>query len=164
MAIVFNIDKNAMANIKKYLNGEVMVKIGVLNNSAREGGFGAVELAMVQEFGSQSKGIPARSFLRKTMKNRESEFVKEMDSNRKSIEKGISEGKLSEFLGKVGAKWVAYVIDTFEAQGPGWKPLSLATLAARRARKKGKNKAIGTKALIDTGAMLRSITYEVIDK
>lgn len=162
MAIVFNINKKAIQNISQYLNGESHVKIGVLNDSQRPDGFGAVELAMVHEFGSRSRGIPERSFLRKTMTNYESDFVKEMDANKKAIEKSISEGNFEQFLGKVGAKWVGYVIETFEAQGPGWAVLSERTIAARKARKTGKNPVVGTKALIDTGAMLRSITYEVV--
>lgn len=162
MAVVFNIDKKSIENIKKFLNGEAQVKIGVLNNEQRPDGFGAVELAMVHEFGSQSRGIPRRSFLFTTMKNYEAQFVKEMEANKQKIEKSISEGNMTEFLGKVGAKWVGYVIETFDKQGPGWAVLSERTLAARRSRKSG-NKAIGTNALIDTGAMLRSISYEVIE-
>jgi len=163
MAVVFNVDKKSIANIRKFLNGESQVKIGILNNEQRPEGFGAVELAMVHEFGSQSRGIPRRSFLATTMNNYKDQFEDEMMTNKAKIEKSISEGNMREFLGKVGAKWVGFVIETFQKQGPGWAPLSEFTLQARRDRKSGKNPAIGTNALIDTGAMLRSVSFEVIE-
>jgi hypothetical protein len=163
MAIVFNYDKKGLDNLKKHLNGESYVKVGVLNDSKRDNGFGAVELAMVHEFGSSSRGIPERSFMRKTAINNEENFKKIMEEKKKSIEKQLLNGKIDKILGKIGALWVGWIIDTFNAQGPGWPKLSPATIAARKRRKK-KGGPVGTNALIDTGAMMRSITYEVITK
>ncbi|NCX93984.1 MAG: hypothetical protein EBX40_04845 [Gammaproteobacteria bacterium] len=147
-----------MDRISSELKKNYTVKIGVLSNEKREDGFGAAELAAVHEFGTDK--IPERSFLRSTFKSRQDDFEQVMSQNKASIIKGIVENGLEPFLAKVGAEWVGYVQETFKAQGPGWMPLSPRTLAARQARA-GQGKPFSSTILVDTGAMLRSITFEV---
>lgn len=135
------------------MNESHAVKIGVLANNIRPEGFGAVELACVHEFGSQIRRIPQRSFLRKTQTTRMRDFKNEIAQNRQKIMESIAQGNGNQFLGKVGATWVRYVNETFDMEGPGWKPLSPKTIANRR---------LGSdKILQDTGEMKKSITFAI---
>jgi phage gpG-like protein len=140
-------------NIKKFFSESHKVKIGILANEERPDGFGSVELAAVHEFGSMRRGIPQRSFLRQTMVNRKEDFKAEIESNKDTIMQRIADGNGKQFLQKVGATWVKYVMETFDAQGPNWAPLSPVTIANRI-----KN---SNKILQDTGEMKKSITFKV---
>lgn len=152
--IKFKLNKDAMTKIKEFVGADVEIKIGILNDAQRPDGFGAVELASVHEFGSVKMNIPKRSFLLKTYANRIDEFSKVMADNSDKMEKTILSGQTDKFLNKIGMQWVAYVLETFESQGPGWAALKPATISR-------KNSSI---ILTDTGALKRSITHEVIKK
>jgi phage gpG-like protein len=152
MAVDFKLDSATLDKLAKFVEKDCYVKVGVLNNEKREGGFGAVELAAVHEFGSVRRNIPKRSFLVKTMINRKDEFEREMKKNLSKLKELIASDGPEVVLGKIGSRWVGYVLLTFQAEGPGWAPLSPKTIA-----RKGSD-AI----LIDTGAMRRSITHEVV--
>lgn len=152
MTVEFKLDSATLGKLAKFVDEDIHVRVGVLNNAAREGGFGAVELAAVHEFGSVSRNIPKRSFLLKTMTNRKEEFEAEITKAFAKLRKTIVEQSPEALLDKIGAKWVAYVHETFAAEGPGWQKLRPATIA-----RKG-----SSTILVDTGAMERSITHEVV--
>lgn len=149
--VEFEINSKVLDSLKQFATKEAYVKIGVLNDASRQDGFGAAELAAVHEFGSVSRNIPKRSFMMKTMKNYKGEFEQEIKDNFKKISEGLIKNGPVQFLEKIGAKWVGYIMETFDREGPGWKKLKPATIAA-----KGSDKI-----LVDTGALKRSITYEV---
>jgi phage gpG-like protein len=144
--------------LHKLMGENLAVKIGVLSNGQLHPGdkIGAAGLAAVHEFGSPSRKIPERSFLRKTSFERSAAYMSFIDLNKESIFKSITEGRLtSEVMPKIGAWWVASVLECFRSRGfGGWRPLKPATI-----RRKGSNAP-----LIDTGALMRSITFEVADK
>lgn len=152
--IDFHLDSATLDKLAKFVDKEMYVKIGVLNNEKREGGIGAVELAAIHEFGSVSRNIPKRSFMLKTMTNKKDEFEAEIKKNLKRLKEVIINQGPEALLNKIGAKWVGYVLDTFEAEGPGWQLLKPATVA-----RKGSDQI-----LVDTGAMKRSITHEVVSE
>lgn len=152
--IEFHVDSATLDKLAKFVEKEMYVKIGVLNNEKREDGFGAVELAAVHEFGSVSRNIPKRSFLLKTMTNKKDEFEAEIKKNLRKLRKTIKENGPENLLNKIGATWVGYVIDTFEVEGPGWVPLTPSTI-----KRKGSDKI-----LVDTSTMKRSITHEVVSE
>lgn len=152
--IQFKLDSKTLDKLGEFVEKEMYVKIGVLNNSQRQDGFGAVELAMVHEFGSIERNIPKRSFLLKTMHNKKSEFEREIRNSFSKLKETITSGSPELLLDKIGARWVAYVHETFEAEGPGWKKLSQKTIDRKKS----------DKILVDTGAMERSITHEVVSK
>jgi hypothetical protein len=168
---VFKYDKTALDNLQKFIEANHYVKIGVLSISPKRPpdkktgkSIDAVVLAAVHEFGSPSRKIPERSFLRKTMAMRKKDFNDFFDMGKDKIMKLIMDGNGDVFLNKVGAKWVGYVHETFAAQGPGWKDLSDRRIAERSVtgRAKGNKDPEKHSILWDTGAMLRSIIHEVV--
>lgn len=173
--IIFNIKLDAILNIQKFIDQNAKIKIGVLSNEQRDDSeFGAVELAAVHEFGSQRRGIPQRSFLRQTMVNRKDDFKAEIESNRDTIMKRIASGQGDTVLEKMGITWRNFVLETFDAQGPGWAPLADSTIAQRKnygvVAEKNPNASRsslikkarkGSKILQDTGEMKKSIMYMV---
>jgi phage gpG-like protein len=175
MAVKFTYDKAAMERVVNYMSRDHEVRIGILSNEWKndpdkqhERKFGPVELGMVHEFGSKTRKrkIPQRSFLRKTLANRKSEFLAEIAANRSTIFKRIVDGQGRNFLEKVGTTWRNYVLDTFDRQGPGWQELSPVTISRRA---KHYNPATGqdeasTKILWETGALARSVHWEITEK
>lgn len=175
---VFKYDKTSLDNLKKFVEANHYVKIGVLSISPKRPpdknsgkSIDAVVLAAVHEFGSpwqDRKGmrrtIPERSFLRKTQAARKKDFNDFFDLGKDKIMRQIMIGNGNVFLNKVGAKWVGYVHETFAAQGPGWEKLSARRIAERSVtgRAKGNKKPEKFSILWDTGAMLRSIIHEVV--
>ena len=113
----------------------------------------AVALAAVHEFGSVKRRIPSRSFLRATMSNAQDRFKLEVETNKDAMFESICLGQWKHFMNKVGATWVRYVHDTFENHGGG----SWAAVKEPYASQK-----VTDKILQETGAMLRSITHEVV--
>lgn len=167
----FKYDKASLDNLKKFIEENHYVKIGVLSISSKRPpdknsgkSIDAVVLAAVHEFGSPSRKIPERSFLRKTMAMRKKDFNDFFDMGKDKIMMQIMAGNGDIFLNKVGAKWVGYVQETFAAQGPGWAPLSRKRIAERSITGRAKeNTAKEMHSILwDTGAMLRSITHEAV--
>jgi phage gpG-like protein len=138
--------------------------IGILAAEQHEDDdFTTASLAAVHEFGSISQHIPQRSFfaLTETMKGKEMQaFMEEQDEN---IFKKVMSGKSKEVLSKLAAKWNAFIHECFETEGFGtWLPMSDATRAARIRKTPKKKKASASPQLLqDTGALERSITFEV---
>jgi len=173
MSITFNYDKTKLDNITRFFNQNNEVRIGILSNQwsetaeGHESNFGPVELGAVHEFGSTKRHIPKRSFLRSTMENRKGDFIAEIAKNRTKMVDAIANGDSQTFLEKVGAKWKAYVFETFERQGPGWLGLSDRTMSLRKAVWTGKlingkkEMEKSSKILWVTGALMRSVSYMV---
>jgi len=163
------INDDILDNIADVLKSKKYIKIGVLGKSAARGGNGPsnVELAATHEFGKPSEHIPQRSFLRLTANTAHDKFQALVDGNADAILKAIAEARWPNVLEQFGAAWVGYVTETFEAQGYGhWPPLSIVTLLNRKNPAKLNLKQIRetSKILQDTGALLRSIMYEVKDE
>lgn len=172
--INFKFDKQSLINIEKFFLDKRVVKIGVLADKIRSEGFGSVELALVHEFGSEKMNIPKRSFFIKTYMNRSKDFQNEINQNSEKILQSIAQGNVDQFFGKVGATWVRYVMETFDAEGPGWDRLSDITLLRRKnfaiVQKENPNASMeqllrktraGSKILQDTGEMKKSITFAI---
>jgi hypothetical protein len=120
---------------------------------------------MVHEFGSQKMNIPKRSFLLKTMVNYQDKFSSDMRLSRSKIFRMIADGEGEKFLNQIGSKWVRWVHATFKAEGPGWAAHSARNLARRQQTGRAKGNKANKEAwplLQDTGALLRSISHEVI--
>lgn len=109
------------------------------------------ELGYIHEFGSPESNIPARPFLFPGIRNATPRFEGYLRQGARAAldgnESGI--GRALSAAGQVAASAVQTKITT----GP-FVPLAAATLAARRARGR-----TGTKPLIDTGQLRRSITW-----
>jgi len=138
------LNKFAMALKKKYVS-----KVGILTDTARKDGFGNVQLGAVHEFGSYSRNIPARSFLRVPLMGHGKDIIKDCaDVALQAFVDGDPK-KAYKVLGIAGE---AVVQKAFETSGDGkWPGLKPATIA-----RKG-----SSMPLIDTGSLRRSVTSAV---
>jgi phage gpG-like protein len=136
--------------------------IGILSGETHEDDdFSTASLGAVHEFGSMSEHIPSRSFFRLTEKAKGEEMMKFIKANEPAIIKACLNGGMEKIMQKIGAKWNAYLHECFETEGWGtWQELSDETLAARERKRSDKTQG-GVKILQDTGALERSITFEV---
>lgn len=165
--LVFHFDKEKLEKTKRFVLKNAKVKVGVLGSSEKGSystGISAVVLTAVHEFGSKRRGIPERSFLRKTYVNNMERFRADFLRQSDMLSQRILSGQGMAVMNEIGAKWVAWVIETFEKEGPGWAPLSPARIAQRSQTGRAAGNAAPQKfpILRDTGAMARSITYEVV--
>lgn len=137
----------------KNLEGKVG-KVGWFENSLYEDGTPVASIAVQQEYGDASHGIPRRPFMRPTVISKQLEWQKVAERGAKAI-----------LIGKADANSVMEAIGV-TARGDIQKaianvfspPLSPRTIQARLHRKVGK-KTIGAldKPLIDTGIMFDTI-------
>jgi len=147
-----NIDTSGLSSIKKAFGKGGFVKVGVLgDNNSRDGDvINNAELGMVQEFGSPSKNIPPRSFLRMPLEAKKDEI--ESVGKTQAFKTAIENGDIDLALTLIGIKGEEIVDDAFTSSGFGqWDANRPSTVA-----KKG-----SSRALIDTGELRRSITSEV---
>jgi phage gpG-like protein len=166
-SVSFKVNLNKAAeNILKKLQGyegHVGVLSGTTNKDRKKGDpLNNAELAMVHEFGTLAGNIPARSFFRLTEYKRAKEMNSFIVSQRDNIMRKIGSGDSKNVMEKLCIKWLSYIHECFETEGWGtWLPLKPATLAAREKKRKDKSQG-GTMILQDTGAMERSINFEVV--
>lgn len=124
------------------------VYIGVIgNNSEHEGELNNAQLMAIHEFGTDDGHVPERAPIRKTM-------AKNGDSYGTMFEKaikGVLEGKSDAdiILNRIGAQVAGDVVGEIRA---GVDP----ELAPSTIKRKGSDRP-----LIDTGALVQSISYEV---
>lgn len=144
--------------VKLLQKGFPSVKVGILGSKAEQIHNGTNEtnayIGFLNEFGSFSKHIPARSFIRMPLKLYLDSYIKNKKSlSKEAFEKAIEEGKTEDFSRKVGLVAEEVIQDAFATRGFGnWKPNAPRTIA-----EKGSDSP-----LIDTGQLRRSITSKVI--
>lgn len=136
------------------------VKVGILGSSTsrtiksnkREVAENAT-IGFIQEFGSVSDKIPARSFLHMPIKEKFNEYMKSSErTGHEAFKKAVKEGKLFQFMKLMGIVGEKCVLDAFKTRGFGkWKPNAPTTIKA-----KGSDSP-----LIDTGELRKSITSSV---
>jgi phage gpG-like protein len=113
-------------------------------------------LGYIHNFGMPSKNLPARPFLEPGIKNAEEEITTRMGM----AAQGALAGKpdvVTAQLTSIGI--VASSAVKAKIQNGPFAPLGASTLAARRRRGR-----TGTKPLIDTGQLLRSISFVIRPK
>lgn len=129
------------------------VRIGVFGSEVHRGDedLTIVELAAIHEFGSPAAGIPERSFIRSTIRDKESEIAKLL----KQAAKGVVSGKVSlvRALNLIG-QWAVKEIKSKIVAGAGIPPpLAQATIKRKRS----------SRPLVDTGQLKNAITHVVIE-
>ncbi len=131
----------------------VVIKVGILaGKNARDAGDTNAGIGLIHEFGSYTKHIPERSFLRMPLKKKSGEMMKEVQ---RLIETELVEGDVMPLLKKIGTVAEGAIGEAFATGGFGaWKPISKAT-----------EKRKGTDAiLIETSQLQRSITSVVVPR
>lgn len=131
------------ATLEKYVaDGTPMVKVGIQEGNAETAG-----IAAIHEFGAPGAGIPARSFMRSTLAEKQKAWAKIAAVRLKAHLDDIREAL--EVVGAVAAQDIQDKIKAGIA--PEVKP---ATIRGRSVSKE-------PTPLIDTGNLLKSISYEV---
>lgn len=135
------------------------IKVGFFAHSQHETEKGTVptaSIAATQELGSVKRNIPPRPFLHPALEEKRDENVRLMLDTAKDALNG---GDIAANLEKIGGKLVGDVQTKItEITQP---PLSKRTIAARASRHS--RELASDKPLVDTGQMLRAVTYEVTE-
>ncbi|MFS1538068.1 MAG: hypothetical protein ACL7BU_04550 [Candidatus Phlomobacter fragariae] len=150
-----------LEKVKKQFDqlNQLKVEVGVLKNTRpyKASDISVVEVATIHEFGTET--IKPRSFLRMPIR----------DHQKAIIEKAVKEkyrflisGEISakEFLSYIGELAVTWSIEAFDTQGFGTWPDHAESTKAQLKRKG----IIKARLLQDTGALKKSITYQVVKK
>tara|TARA_R110000803_G_scaffold172825_2_gene235621 strand:- start:43 stop:513 length:471 start_codon:yes stop_codon:yes gene_type:complete len=146
------LDLSGLEELKNSLPKDIAVKVGVLSDgNSREGGaVGNAELGLIQELGSFSRNIPARSWLMMPLTERKAEIVKFLQS--KKAKELVESMEFDRLLELMGLKAEGIIDKAFTSSGFGkWQPNSPATV-----RRKG-----SSRPLIDTSELRRSVSSEL---
>jgi recombinational DNA repair protein RecT len=140
---------NLLANLKTNL----VTKVGIFadeNNNREDGEITNSELGAIHEFGSITKNIRIRSFLRSPLELKRKKLINNLKNIiAANITKKNGKEKIFELI---GIDAYAIIQEAFETGGYGtWEPIAIKT-----AIKKG-----SSKILIDSSDLRKSIIYKV---
>ena len=120
--------KKLLKLIKSLSKSFPSVEVGIMGSEAAAQHNGTnktnVEIGFLNEFGSISQHIPARSFIRMPLQLYLSDYIKKKKSlSQEELAKAIEEGKEKEFAAKLGFVAEEVIQDAFETRGFGnWAP------------------------------------------
>jgi phage gpG-like protein len=144
--------------LEKYVaDGSPLVKVGILEGSTYSGestaaGMPVAAIAAIHEFGAPGAGIPARSFMRSTVAEKQDEWAKAAGEYLKGGH-GDARAALT-LVGEMASRDMQEKIES--GIGPA---LTVATITSKAMRKgRAANNAL---PLVDTGTLQESISYEV---
>lgn len=143
-----------LASTAKFMGGHKVVA-GFFETAKYDDGTPVAYIAAIQEFGYPEGKIPSRPFFRNAIKANEQKW----ENTAAQLMLSVIEGKLSkeQALDQLGAMIKGDIQESI-IDGD-FEPLKQATLDARQSRKR--TEGVGTKPLIDTGHMMRSVDYVV---
>lgn len=143
-----------LITLQKGLDNNMGVKIGILGSTnTREDGdpLGNAGVGLIQEFGSVTNKIPARSFLRMPLETKSKELAASLRV--KSTKEKLLSGNLKGALQDVGFAAERIIDDAFKSRGFGnWAPNKPSTIKKKKS----------STPLIDTRQLQRSITSKVV--
>lgn len=135
------------------------VRVGWMDSARYEDGKPVAGIAIVQEFGSEKMGIPARSFMRSTQAERKVAWDATMKKGFSAVMQGKrSVRELMEALGSLAAGDVRKKITLIYTP-----PLAVSTLKSRARRAGPGAKIISVKPLNDSGHLLATLTHVVVE-
>lgn len=127
------------------LRAKVGIQTG--DGSKDRGGITMAGLALVHEFGSETAGVPQRSFLRSTVDENERKYVRIMKARLVEITKQRITAKAA--LTEIGERVRSDVLDKIRG---GIPPPNAPSTVARKG---------SSTPLVDTGQLLQAITSKV---
>ena len=142
------------------LDGKVG-KVGWFKGNNYETGTPVAYVAVIQEFGSPSNNIPARSFMRSTMTEKKTAWAKSAENISRNILKGYATAHdAMELLGQQAKGDIQKTIVSI--QTPALKNTTIKARMAKMANKK----VVGslTKPLVEKGILLGTIVNTVENK
>lgn len=153
-----NIDLKALYDLEKHLEDKYFVKIGILTGKAsetHENGISNLELGLVHEFGSLTRNIPQRSFLRFPIEFKRKDIIKFIKKRKDIIRNQILRGDIKVVYQQLGFIAEDIIQQAFETGGFGqWQDIKEKTKKAKKS----------STILIDTAQLRRSITSKVMRK
>lgn len=167
-------DLSGLESLLKGLGGDYYARIGILGSNAGEihdtdSGMTNSEIGLIQEFGSETNNIPARSFLRMPLETQQDTLIQTLDTG--AVKDAIEQGDTKQVYKILGFAAEQIVKDAFNTGGFGnWKPNADITINGGWMTNKVSGKPVyikgkGTnKPLIDTGTLQRSITSDVVKR
>ncbi len=152
--------------LKFAIRQKVLIGIPAEKAARSDGGPNNATLGYIHEYGAPEANIPARPFLSPGMEKSEAMIVAEL---RRAAEKAIGLAVEGDVSGGKAAVTERHAPDRPEGceQYPGTDqrrlspPLAEPTVYARLHRKKNRRSGSDMKPLIDTGQLLRSISYVI---
>ena len=135
-------------NIRQMGKDKVFVGVPASSNTLHDGGINMATLAAVHEFGSISRNIPERSFLRSAIIEGKGKIN---DTVAQGVQAYLSQGKQIDlmFYDRIGL-FASNLVKDKIVRGP-FVPLAPATIKRKKS----------SKPLIDTGQLRQSITWIV---
>ncbi len=161
-----DLGKNQLFKILEELRrNPLSVDVGVLDEGkgaeVRDGGLTNAQIAIIHEFGAPAANIPERSFMRSTYHEQRARLIK----SSKTYAKMIIEGKMTqkEALDELGAFLAGAMVKKIMS-GEGVPPPNAPSTMMRKiaARRRGKRSMADIRTLVDTGRMVRAITWRVV--
>lgn len=162
--------------IERSLKDNYKTRVGILGSDAQkaQGDMTMADIGAVHEFGSHSRNIPKRSFLRMPLEEKIWEWVKKNSSYYYEM---MKENSLKKWYKSLGLAAEDVINQAFNTQGFGkWEALSQKVIAGKEKKiiDNYKSKKVQLKRLtemrksnhsplIDTGALMRSISSKVIN-
>lgn len=151
--------KNDFSKLNRFVKDfatDMNVRVGVLRrkSSRTQGPAGSdnAALGLIHEKGSETRGIPARSWLLMPIRKNSKKILA---ATTKGAEQLLAEGRKKEVLKRMGIEAERNIMQAFETSGFGtWPPLKDPT-------RRGKNKKGGGHPLVDTGQLKRSVSSDV---
>lgn len=150
--INFNLD--GLDDLKKSLSG-FHTEIGILGDgNMREGGkAGNAEIGLIHEFGSQSKNIPPRSFLRMPIEEKKRELVSSIRKSQ-TVRAAIDAGDVKAAFKAIGVMAEGIIQEAFSTGGFGKWP-EKSELTRRYSKNPGS-------PLIETTQLRKAIASRVV--
>lgn len=151
-------DLSGLESLLKDIGGAYYARVGILGSDAGEihdtdSGLTNSEVGLINEFGSETRGIPARSFLRMPLETQQDTLIQTLDTG--AVKDAIEQGDTKQVYKILGFAAEQIVKDAFNTGGFGnWKGNADSTIA-----RKGEDRP-----LIETGTLQRSITSDVVKK
>jgi len=134
------------------LSNKKAIRVGILgNDNSRNDGLSNATIGAMQEFGSENKKIPARSFLKMPITTKQEEIGR---FAQKSLANSLKNNDIETSLNQIGLFSVGVIQGAFDTKGFGmWSPNAPMTIKLKKS----------SSPLIDTGELRRSISHDIIN-
>lgn len=166
-------DLSELERILKKIKSPYVSRVGILGGDASEvhdeSELTNSQIGLIQEFGSETNNIPARSFLRMPLEEKQKELVETLVTS--EVKKSIENGDMEKVYKTLGIAGEQIVKEAFLSGGFGkWAPNAPITINGGWISNKVSGVPVyiegkgTTKPLIDSGALMRSISSDVKKK
>ena len=148
-----------MTEFEKYVVNvnDAYAQVGVLGKGGDKDAETISDYAIAHEFGSISRHIPRRSFIKDPL---EKHLGDEIKTIKETLIKNLEANEIRKAVAILGLKGVEIIKKAFETSNDGeWEQLSQTTIDAMTEERRK-----GWKILVDTGALQSSITSKVVVK